>query len=447
MTEYQVLARKYRPSFFGEIVGQEAIVTTLLNALRAKRTSHAYLFCGPRGCGKTSLARLLAKALNCQSPLPNGEPCNQCSSCKDILAGSALDFLEIDGASHRGIEDIRQINETLHYAPASSHYKIYLIDEVHMLTKEAFNALLKSLEEPPPTVKFFFATTEPHRIPATIVSRCQRFHLQRIHPDNITKKLSAIAKELSLSVEPDALELIATFSEGSLRDAESILDQVIAFDEVISVNSVVEALGIVPKERLFELDQAQANRDLSFPFAFAKELFDTGKNPSAFLDELIHHFRSLLFVKLGQKSNPKLQASSDLYREEQLIDLIEMLVVAQQELKHAPSVQVALEMLLVQVVRSHKQFALDELITRLESLEKKLSSPDQKAPKKRTPELQKTVAQTPPPPPKKPVPPKEEKKSVQDRKPLTAEQQSRYDTVLQFAARELEGRIKRGGGS
>lgn len=216
---YQVLARKFRPKFFSEVIGQEAVITTLRHALAQKRLAQAYLFCGCRGTGKTTLARLFAKALNC-TQLKDGEPCNHCSSCIDIAAGHSLDVLEIDGASHRGIEDIRQINESVHFSPTSGRYKIYLIDEVHMLTKEAFNALLKTLEEPPEHVKFFFATTEPHKVPATILSRCQRFNLMRLSEEQIIKSLQTIADQLSIEVqEPQALELVARLAEGSLRDA------------------------------------------------------------------------------------------------------------------------------------------------------------------------------------------------------------------------------------
>ena len=189
MENYQVLARKYRPQKFSEVVGQDPIVTTLKNAIKNKRLAHAYLFCGSRGTGKTTLARVFAKALNCHQPLPDGEPCNQCTSCKEITSGSSLDVLEIDGASHRGIDDVRQINETVGYAASGGGYKIYIIDEVHMLTKEAFNALLKTLEEPPARVMFFFATTEPHKVLPTILSRCQRFNLNRISSEKIVEKL------------------------------------------------------------------------------------------------------------------------------------------------------------------------------------------------------------------------------------------------------------------
>ena len=232
MSTYQVLARKYRPQHFNEVLGQDAIVTTLKNAIKHNRLAHAYLFCGSRGTGKTTLARVFAKALNCQSPTSDAEPCNKCSSCKEIAAGNALDVLEIDGASHRGIDDIRQINETVGYASSSGKYKIYIIDEVHMLTKEAFNALLKTLEEPPLKVIFLFATTEPHKVLPTILSRCQRFNLNRISLDTIVDKLRQIAIDQNVEIDEEALYLLAQRAEGGLRDAESLFDQIIAFHEV-----------------------------------------------------------------------------------------------------------------------------------------------------------------------------------------------------------------------
>ncbi|NGX54231.1 MAG: DNA polymerase III subunit tau, partial [Chlamydiae bacterium] len=290
MSEYQVLARKYRPKFFRDVIGQEVIVTTLVNAIKMERTAHAYLFCGSRGTGKTTLARLFAKALNCSNLSSDHEPCNKCASCKEISASNAIDVLEIDGASHRGIEDMRQIIETIGYVPTLGKYKIYLIDEVHMLTKEAFNALLKTLEEPPEKVKFLFATTEPHKIPATILSRCQRFNLNRISSEKIEEKLVAIAKDLSITIAPEALSLIAKLSEGSLRDAESLFDQLLAFQESeITLDDASEALGMMPRKIFFALDEAGSKNDFSAAFKIADEVFSSGRNLAYFVEELILH--------------------------------------------------------------------------------------------------------------------------------------------------------------
>jgi DNA polymerase III subunit gamma/tau len=297
-TPYQVIPRKFRPQTFESVLGQAAIVTTLKNALRFHRLAHAYLFCGCRGTGKTTLARVFAKALNCGQLTENQEPCNACPSCLEILSGRSLDVLEIDGASNRGIDDIRQINETIGYAPASGKFKIYIIDEVHMLTKEAFNALLKTLEEPPANVKFFFATTEPHKVLPTIISRCQRFDLNRIPVELMQAKLKSITQTLNIACQEEALSLIAHLSEGSLRDAESLLDQIICYaEQPITAESVTLTLGLMPKEHFFALDHAIAEQNYGFAFELSHAVFSSGKELSYFLDNLIEHFRSLLQIR------------------------------------------------------------------------------------------------------------------------------------------------------
>src|SRR3989338_6405581 len=227
---YLVFARKFRPQTFEEVIGQEPITTTLKNAIEKKRVAQSFLFTGSRGVGKTSTARILAKALNCEKS-PTTEPCNQCISCEEITRGTSLDILEIDGASNRGIEEIRTLRENVKFKPTHGHYKVYIIDEVHMLTGEAFNALLKTLEEPPEHVKFIFATTEPHKVPLTILSRCQRFNFKRITGGAIQSKLTEIAKQEGFKAEPRALFEIARAADGSLRDGESLLDQISTLSE------------------------------------------------------------------------------------------------------------------------------------------------------------------------------------------------------------------------
>ncbi|MGD0650193.1 MAG: DNA polymerase III subunit gamma/tau [Verrucomicrobiia bacterium] len=226
--QYQVLARKWRPQQFDDVVGQEHVTTTLKNAIEQNRLAHAYLFVGPRGIGKTSTARIFAKALNCVKG-PTTTPCDKCDNCKEIMAGNSLDVLEIDGASNRGIDEVRELRDTCRYAPARGRFKIYIIDEVHMLTKEAFNALLKTLEEPPPHVKFFFATTEPHKLPQTVLSRCQRFDFRRIPITDLVKTIKGIAEKENLEIEKEASYVLARRADGSLRDLLSLLDQVIAY--------------------------------------------------------------------------------------------------------------------------------------------------------------------------------------------------------------------------
>jgi DNA polymerase-3 subunit gamma/tau len=379
---YQVIARKYRPQKFTSVVGQEAIVTTLKNALRYNRLAHAYLFSGCRGTGKTTLARVFAKALNCKNPSPDFEPCNTCSSCLDIMAGRSLDVLEIDGASNRGIDDIRQINETIGYAPASGKYKIYIIDEVHMLTKEAFNALLKTLEEPPANVKFFFATTEPHKVLPTIISRCQRFDLNRIPSQELKKKLAWIAQDLNIDCEEDVFSLIANLSEGSLRDAESLLDQIICYAEhPITAAKVSSTLGVMPRTAFFALDKAFEEQNLAFAFELANEIFSSGKDLSYFVDNLIEHYRSLLKLKLHTpvtfptaKLREQYASSHGIYTEEQCLYILEFLMHWQQQIGKTPFKRVSLEMILVHIIRSKQRITLPALVKRLIELEQKLGT-------------------------------------------------------------------------
>ena len=242
---YIVLSRRYRPKSFNEIVGQKHIVTTLVNALQSDRVAHAYLFAGPRGVGKTSMARILSKALNCQKGTA-GNPCNKCSTCNSITNGNDIDVLEIDGASNRGIDEVRNIRQNVGYAPAVSRYKIYIIDEVHMLTKEAFNAILKTLEEPPEHVKFIFATTSPSRVPDTVQSRCQRFDFKNISVPDISDRLAQICKTENISAEEEVFQSIAKYARGGLRDSESILDQLASFcHEKITLKDVYDIFGVV----------------------------------------------------------------------------------------------------------------------------------------------------------------------------------------------------------
>ncbi|MCH9627719.1 MAG: DNA polymerase III subunit tau [Chlamydiales bacterium] len=434
MPEYQVLARKYRPQRFQDVVGQEAIVTTLKNAIDMRRTAHAYLFCGCRGTGKTTLARLFAKALNCKNRSKEGEPCNTCSSCKEIAAGHAIDVLEIDGASHRGIEDIRQINETIGFTPTNGQYKIYLIDEVHMLTKEAFNALLKTLEEPPSHAKFFFATTEPHKIPATILSRCQRFNLSRIPLEKICHTLAAIAQDLELDVKEEALFTIAEMSEGSLRDASSLFDQVIAYQKTPITQEVVsDVLGLPSRDILFLLDKAGSHKDFAAAFQIAHDVFSLGKNLGFFLEELVQHFRTLFLLKNGVpykgRDQKKYGQAVKLYRDDQLLQILEILTEAQQTMKFAISEKTALEMLLLRIVRTHQRISIDQLVERLVSLEARLDQPVVEPPPK------KVSQPAPKPAPKKAAPPPPQ--------PVGVKEQSHFDTLMRFAAKELSGSFKK----
>lgn len=491
MSNYQVIARRFRPQTFKEVVGQDAIVTTLKNAIKNKRLAHAYLFCGPRGTGKTTLARLFAKALNCQNLSQNLEPCSSCSSCREIASGSSLDVIEIDGASHRGIEDIRQINETVGYSAASGGYKIYIIDEVHMLTKEAFNALLKTLEEPPAHVKFFFATTEPHKVLPTILSRCQRFNLNRIPLDNIVKKLKFIAETMQVKVEDEALRLLAQYAEGGLRDAESLFDQILAFEsEQVTVESIQTIFGLMSRSVYFLLDKAGKEGNFAVAFEIADRIFSEGKDLLHFIEGLIEHFRTLLLMHLAPQGNElthlsqedqeKYQESVRLYTQEQCLTNIEFLLEAQNKLRFSSSSKIYLESILLHIMRSHFRIPIDYLVRRLKELEqtvagnvstpliedKTLSPPPQVIIK---PEMPQTVVKSsvtedkaPSPPPQLVIKPETLqtaiKSSVTEDPTPTAkdlgvkikksevkrsEAPPHFDNLLQFAAVELEGKIQR----
>ncbi len=420
---YQNISRKYRPQTFESIVGQDAIVTTLKNAVKLGKIAPAYLFCGSRGTGKTTLARLFAKTLNCKELGENQEPCNRCSSCQDITLGKSLDVFEIDGASNRGIDDIRQINETVGYA-SQSRFKIYIIDEVHMLTKEAFNALLKTLEEPPPSVKFFFATTEPHKVLSTITSRCQRFDLHRLSAEQIVQKLQQIATDLGATVEKEAFHLIAYMAEGGLRDAESLLDQLLCYtDGPLTYDETAQILGISPRSLYFRLDRAIESYNLSFAFELSQEIFSSGKDLSLFLDGLIEHYRTILLLKFQLPSSIYLQEkdlkeyahAATFYTQEHCLYILDYLMQWYKEISRTPFKRVTLEMILLHLIRSQKRVSLPLLVRRLEELE--------------------NGTPTPSPPPKIETPPVENTPPVH--------KQSRYDTLMRFAAVELEGIIKK----
>ena len=297
---YLIYARKFRPQTFDEIVGQEPIVTTLKNAIRQERIPQSFLFSGPRGVGKTSTARILAKALNCAKG-PTEEPCDKCHACLEITQANSLDVLEIDGASNRGIDEIRNLRETVKFKPVTGRSKIYIIDEVHMLTTEAFNALLKTLEEPPPHVKFVFATTEPHKVPLTILSRCQRFNFKRIPTAGITAKLEEIAKKEKLKFEKNALFLIAKASDGALRDAESLLDQLASFaEEKIREEDVLFMLGLASEEIYFDVLTALRAKDAQKIFTIVEELYTGGKDLVQFGKGLLEIFRHLLLFQCAE---------------------------------------------------------------------------------------------------------------------------------------------------
>ena len=369
---YQVLARKWRPQTFEEVMGQEPITRTLQNALTAGRVAHAFLFSGPRGVGKTSVARILAKALNCEAG-PTPHPDNTCQLCQEITNGSSLDVLEIDGASNRGIDEVRDLREKIKYLPAQSKYKVYIIDEVHMLTKEAFNALLKTLEEPPAHAVFILATTEPHKVPVTILSRCQRYDFRRIPTGVIQAHLARLAEQEGWNIDPEGLALVARAAEGGLRDAQGFLDQVVTFGgDGVSVAEIARILGVTDRGSLLGALTAIIDRHGPDLLNLIETLYNQGHDLGRFYQDLILYARHLLVAGLHPEAR-HLAAVADtewdaliaLARRTPAVhlhNLLSVLLQGEEELKRAPQPRLALEVLLLRVPRLTDQVRLDPLI-------------------------------------------------------------------------------------
>lgn len=353
---YLALYREWRPKKFSEIVGQEHVTKTLTNALKQGKIAHAYLFSGPRGTGKTTAAKVLAKALNCENP--NGiEPCNQCSSCLSIDQGNAMEVLEIDAASNRGIDEIRELRENVRLSASEGKYKVYIIDEVHMLTTEAFNALLKTLEEPPKRVVFILATTEVQKIPLTILSRVQRFEFHRIPLEQIETRLQEVCQAIERTVSPDALKIIAQKSEGGLRDALSVLDQCLLLDGNIGVEQVYQVLGMVGEEYSARLFDILLTRDYAQALGLLTEGVNQGRDPRQILKEFLEYLRqALLYVSTHQIPNiapqlkEKIAEQSDKAGIRLILQWISILLQGESQLKYASNARLAAEMLIVQMI-------------------------------------------------------------------------------------------------
>lgn len=386
MQIYQPIARKYRPKLFKEVFGQKIIVDTLQNAIKNGRVAANYLFSGTRGTGKTTVARLFARAINCENLTVDTEPCNRCPSCLQMLGGASMELMEIDGASNRGIDDIRLISEGVAFAPPKGRYRVYLIDEVHMLTKEAFNALLKTLEEPPSYVKFFFATTEPHKVPLTIQSRCQKFDLQRIQLDTIVKKLESITKDQGYVADFAALSLIAETAQGSMRDAESLLDQLLCTSNGnLSIGLVRESLGKVSKEGLFALDIAIQKRSIESLLAASSSLLLLGKDTSLLIEDLAEHFRNHLLAlqgcldpktyHLSIEESDRYKVLSKQYTQSSLLEMVELIYPFFHQPTRPFLSQQQFESLLLLLMKKGMNPGITTLIERLEGLEMRLQSP------------------------------------------------------------------------
>jgi len=374
---YEVFARKYRPQTFDDLVGQTHVSRTLKNAVAQNRLAHAYLFVGPRGIGKTSTARILAKALNCVNG-PTVTPCGVCDNCREIAAGNSLDVIEIDGASNNSVEDVRQLRDNVRYAPAKGRYKIYLIDEVHMLSPAAFNALLKTLEEPPAHVKFIFATTEPQKVLPTILSRCQRFDLHRIPANLIAQHLQFIAGKEKITLEPAAAHAIARGAEGGLRDAESMLDQLVAFcGETIAEADVLNVFGFTSEQTVVDLTGHVLRSETAGALELLYQQCESGKDMMRLMSDLIAYLRDLLVFKakpdaLSEDIDSDLQKSlaahAELITTDRLLELIDQFAAAEGRMKWAPNKKLHFEVALIRAIQSLNQATLDEVIENLSAL-------------------------------------------------------------------------------
>lgn len=373
---YQVISRKYRPQRFSEVIGQSHICSTLQNAIKTNRISHAYLFTGSRGIGKTSTARILAKNLNCLQ-LKDHDPCNECQNCIEITAGRNMDVLEIDGASNRGIDQIRDLRENVKYPPSNSRYRIFIIDEVHMLTKEAFNALLKTLEEPPSHVIFIFATTEPLKIPATIISRCQRYDFHRIPIKEIVHHLKNIAKNEGVDVSDDILMLVAKKAEGGMRDAESLLDQLIAFSgESVSMEETRSILSLIDYEFYMKIGDEIFRNDSPALLEIAGKVIDDGINLTEFLSGFSEHFRNILIANttksvdmldLPDNMKSRYLAESDRWDAADLLRLIKIITDAQVTLKTSLNHRMHIEFTLLRMGAMQKTVTVQDILESLKN--------------------------------------------------------------------------------
>jgi DNA polymerase III subunit gamma/tau len=375
---YQVIARKYRPQHFADVVGQEHVTRTLVNAIEQKRIAHAYLFCGPRGTGKTTIARIFAKCLNCEGG-PKVNFSDKDPRCIEIAEGRSLDVLEIDGASNNGVEQVRELRETCKYAPANSPFKIYIIDEVHMLSTAAFNALLKTLEEPPAHVKFMFATTDPEKVLPTILSRCQRFDLRRIPALLIVKELARIAKQEKVKINEPALQAIARGADGGMRDAESTLDQLISFcGDKIEEADVLSVFGLAAQDQILGLSRSVLAGEIKTALGQLNELAQNGKDLGRLLADLLNHFRNLLLflvsrgdynlLEVSETEIAALKDQSSMAGTESLIRILEVLTDTELRLRDAASKKILLEVALLKAIEARSAVSLDSVLKQLTAL-------------------------------------------------------------------------------
>jgi DNA polymerase-3 subunit gamma/tau len=382
---YVALYRKFRPAEFSEVKGQEHIVTTLQNQIKANRIGHAYLFCGTRGTGKTSIAKIFAKAVNCESPV-DGSPCGNCATCKSIAAGTSMNVIEIDAASNNGVDNIREIRENVAYSPTEGKYKVYIIDEVHMLSIGAFNALLKTLEEPPEYVIFILATTEAHKIPITILSRCQRYDFKRITAETICARLTELMDKEAVDVEEKALRYIAKAADGSMRDALSLLDQCIAFylGKKLTYDNVLEVLGALDTDVYSSLLRKIIKRDIPAVMSDVEDIVMQGRELSQFVTEFIQYLRNLLFVQSADHLEDFLEVSTEnlaqLKEEAKMIDAdalmryIRVFSELSGQIKYSTQKRVLTEVALIKLCKPQMERSYDSLLERLSVIEDQLAN-------------------------------------------------------------------------
>jgi len=422
---YVVTARKWRPTNFSEIVGQEHVTNTLINSIKNGRIAHAYLFTGPRGVGKTTTARILAKRLNCLSPKET-EPCNVCEICKTIKEGQFLDIIEIDGASNRGIDEIRSLRDSVKYAPTKGKYKVYIIDEVHMLTRESFNAFLKTLEEPPEHTIFIFATTDIQKVPLTIISRCQRYDFRRIQLQVIKDLLLKIAKAENFNIDDETLTIIAKKADGALRDAESYFDQVISYcSDKITKEAVSEMLNLISDDIYFDVSDALINKDYKSIFNISETIYKNGWNFSDFFTGLIEHFRNILTITLtensdlietSESSKKKYLQYINQFSQGDLLRLLNYLNKSFQELRFTQNQKLKVEVSLAHLVGLEKSSTITEIISKVNdgTISKSEVSKEIPQPKKKTIEIKETKTEYKTEPPPKQNPPL--KNNVEEKK-------------------------------